>query len=361
MSTSITTRLYRSYILPIESIPSVPSKKMLTSVALAIGGLAAAANAVPFRTLANVCTVANVQNALPLNVSPGISIVPSSATASAVIGWSVTNSNMQPNAQFDFCNVTFSYSHPGKNDLITVTYWLPAPQNFQNRYLSTGGGGYAINSGSNGLQMGVPYGAVTGITDGGLGPTNNLLTNGNLLYANGSINYEELYMFGYSGQHEMAIIGQAFTQNFYAMGTSKLYSYYQGCSEGGREGLSQVQRFADQFDGAIIGAPAIRLPFQQIQHLYAGVAEQTLNHYPPGCMFEYVLNYTLAFCDPLDGLVDGVVARTDLCKLKLNLNKLIGQKYSCAAQAGGFEHGPASPAVNGTITAADINLVSTLR
>jgi len=215
-------------------------------------------NIVNANTLAEVCTTSNVVKALPLNISPGITINTASVTAAVVLNQTVTGATFQPNAVFDFCNVTFTYKHTGRNDVITLTYWLPAPDKFQNRYLSTGGGGYAINSGSMGLSMGVPYGAVTGITDGALGLANNLLNSGDFLLTNGTINWEEVYLFGYAAHHELALIGKAFTKNFFATGSKKIYSYYQGCSEGGREGLSQVQRFSGQFDGSIIGAPAIR-------------------------------------------------------------------------------------------------------
>lgn len=57
-------------------------------------------------------------------------------------------------------------------------------------------------------------------------------------------------------------------------------NFGQGCSEGGREGWSQGQRFGDAYDGATIGAPAFRFAFQQVQHLYSNVVEQTLNYYP---------------------------------------------------------------------------------
>lgn len=59
-----------------------------------------------------------------------------------------------------------------------------------------------------------------------------------------------------------------------------LMSLCQGCSEGGREGWSQGQRFADAYDGAAIGAPAFRFAFQQVQHLYSNVVEQTMDYYP---------------------------------------------------------------------------------
>lgn len=180
------------------------------------------------------------------------------------------------------------------------------------------------------------------------------------LLANGTINNEALYMFGYQAHHEMSTIGKAFTKNFFSMNGTKLYSYYQACSEGGREGWSQVQRFGDEWDGAIIGAPAFRYGQQQVNHLVQNVVEQTIGYYPPPCELAKIVNATIAACDPLDGLTDGVVSRTDLCKLNFNINSTIGMSYYCAAEAAVSGFGKrqlataATPAQNGTVSAQGV-------
>lgn len=233
-----------------------------TNSLLAAAGITSSALAQANSTLASLCSIANVQAALP--VVPGITFDPTSVTADAVTNTTISGSVMYPDGVIDFCNVTLTYSHDGLDDKVIVAYWLPAPSAFKNRFLSTGGGGYAINSGiTAGGQASLPggtlYGAVSGATDGGFGSFN---TNFDLVYnaaGNGTQSLPSLYMFGYKAIHEMTVFGKEITKNIYAMGDSKLYAYYQGCSEGGRDGWSQVQRFEDQFDGAVTGAPAFRL------------------------------------------------------------------------------------------------------
>jgi tannase len=310
----------------------------------AVVSLATAAQAV---TLNDVCTTSYVRASLPADgFYMGITIDPASVSAIPQTNTRVSGQHMFPDAVFDYCNVTFAYSHAARNDQVLVNYWLPTPANFQNRYLSTGGGALAINSGTttNGsLPGGVIYGAVSGLTDGGFGSFTNQL-NTVLLLANGTLNWDAVYMFGYQAHHELSVIGKAFTREFFNMSAdTKLFSYYQGCSEGGRQGWSQVQRFGDQFDGAITGAPAVRWTEQQVQHLYSSVVEQTLDYYPPPCEMAKIVNETIAACDALDGKVDGVVARTDLCKLHFNTHTTIGKSYYCAAASG-------SPAQSGTVT-----------
>jgi tannase len=65
-----------------------------------------------------------------------------------------------------------------------------------------------------------------------------------------------------------------------------------------------------------------------------------------------IANETIAACDPLDGKIDGVVGRTDLCMLHFNIHTTLGLPYYCpAAQPGNiFPPAPATPVQNGTVT-----------
>lgn len=177
---------------------------------------------------------------------------------------------------------------------------------------------------------------------------------------NGTEDWHNIYMFGYQAIHELSIVGKAFTKTFFNMtDDTKLYSYYQGCSEGGREGWSQVQRFGDEWDGATIGAPAFRFAFQQVQHLYANVVEQTMGYYPPPCELQKIVNETLVACDTLDGRADGVVSRTDLCTFNYNISATIGLPYYCGSSAAS-PFSPATPAQNGTVTTEGVAVAQKL-
>ncbi|OOF99336.1 hypothetical protein ASPCADRAFT_137682 [Aspergillus carbonarius ITEM 5010] len=284
-------------------------------------------------SLADVCTSSHAKASLPSSDDiEGLEIDASSITASAVYNASSASSYFFPAASFNYCNVTLSYTRPGLDTPYLLEIWLPAPEDYQNRWLSTGGGGFAINSGTSSLPGGVMYGAAAGITDGGFGSFDTQF-DAVFLEANGTTNYQALYSFGYLAHHELSVVGKAFSRNFYGLGDTKMYAYYQGCSEGGREGWSQVQRYADEWDGAVIGAPAFRYGQQQVNHLYPDVVEQTLGYYPPPCELEKIVNLTIAACDALDGRVDGVVGRTDLCKLHFNVNSTVGAPYSCPASS----------------------------
>ncbi|KAK3333023.1 Tannase/feruloyl esterase [Cercophora scortea] len=346
----------------------------LWSLAAAVVGANAAActprDVVP-STLESLCTKAYAQAALPApGFLPGIAINPASVTTTLVNNASFS-SEWFPASTISYCNVTFAYSHtaiPG--DVVQVTYWVPSPSAFKNRYVSTGGGGLAINSGSRSLPTGIIAGAVAGLTDGGFGSFNTQW-DAVFLQAEGKVNWQSVNMFGFQAHHELAVLGKELARNLFKVPrANKVYSYYQGCSEGGREGWSQLQRFADQFDGAAIGAPAFRFGQQQVNHLTSNVVEQTLNYYPPPCELAKIVSLTIAACDGLDGRVDGVVARSDLCKLHFNINTTLGTPYFCPATTGGGGFPPLTkrqfppmnptPLQNGTITAAGIAVAQTI-
>ncbi|CAO3691808.1 unnamed protein product [Umbelopsis ramanniana] len=148
-----------------------------------------------------------------------------------------------------------------------------------------------------GLVAGLVYGAVTGTTDGGFGGWSAQISDV-ILAANGTLNDTMLNAFGYNAIHEMTVLGKELSKKFY--NSSDFYSYYQGCSEGGREGWSQVQRYGAQFDGAAIGAPAFRQALQQVNHLFSGLVEIAHDYYPSACELERITNDTIAKCDALD-------------------------------------------------------------
>lgn len=124
-------------------------------------------------SLSKTCTKDFIKSNLPTSddkIPLGITIDDSSITANTYRNYSVTDATFWENVNIDFCEVSFAYSHDNQDDRIVVEYWMPLAENFQNRFLATGGAAYQISNGSGGADMsgGVAYGAVTGLTDGGL-------------------------------------------------------------------------------------------------------------------------------------------------------------------------------------------------
>lgn len=135
--------------------------------------------------------------------------------------------------------------------------------------------------------------------------------------------------------------------------------------------MSQVQRWGDEYDGVVAGAPAFRFAQQQVHHVYPATVEQISGHVPEPCALDKIVNATIEACDPLDGRTDGVISRTDLCQLNFNLTSIIGESYYCAAttstslgfgfskRADGTETST-TPAQNGTVSAEDVAIAQAI-
>ncbi|RAH40609.1 tannase and feruloyl esterase [Aspergillus brunneoviolaceus CBS 621.78] len=345
---------------------------MYSVVAAAFFGVATASS------LSSVCTTDYVTSVLPTSsddIPSGITIDTSSVTASIYRNYSVSDATFWEDMTINFCEVSFAYNHQNADDRIVVQYWMPDPDSFANRFLATGGAAYTINNGSGGADMagGVAFGAATGYTDGGFPHWGGTDFDDVVILGNGTANWPAIYNWGYRAIAEMTQIGKALTNNFFDVGTNttKLYSYFIGCSEGGREAISQAQRAPELYDGIVAGAPAMRYAQQQVNHIAAPVQIQTMGHYPPSCVFETVINATINACDGMDGKVDGVVARSDLCFQNFDISTMLGKSYSCAEGSTtslGLGYGKkrkrqsssVTPAQNGTISAKDIAVIQDL-
>lgn len=267
----------------------------------------------------DLCSISYVRDSLPLNGTLlGIEMIPTSVEV-----------NVAESSNYSYCNISVSYAHTGKNDTVVLNYALPDPSNFENIFYVAGGGGYSLSSSS---TSGLSYGAAGGCTDAGYDAFYTSYDEV-VLFGNGSINWDATYMFSYQGLGEMTTIGKFLTSVLYGMSDDeKLYTYFEGCSDGGREGMSQIQRYGELYDGVVVGAPAFRYAQQQVNHVYPAMVEKDLNYFPPPCELSKIVNATIAACDSLDGRIDGVISRTDLCMLKFNLSSIIGEPYYCGAQ-----------------------------
>lgn len=164
----------------------------------------------------------------------------------------------------NFCNVSIQYTHPGYNDIINVRVWLPLG-NWNSRFFGTGGGNWAGHLAPWSLIYPVSQGFATVATDTGHDP--NLQTPSPwALISPGNINWPLLQDFADTALDEAATIGKAVTVAFY--NSPIKYSYFVGCSQGGRFALQLAQRHPTQYDGIIAFAPAANLPTLQVGFLY---------------------------------------------------------------------------------------------
>jgi tannase len=227
-------------------------------------------------SLADLCTVSNIQAALPANGTfLGINLLPLTVTAMAEhnattggVGFRKRQaggiSGSTDSATYNYCNVTVAFTHTGKRDTVNLKYAFPEPSSYRSRYYVAGGGGFSLSSSATG---GLEYGAASGATDGGYDAFD-VSYDEVVLYGNGSVNWDATYAFAYQALGEATQVGKAISASLYR-NTSKVYTYFEGCSDGGREAWSQVQRYGEEYDGVVAGAPALRFAQQQVVRTYS--------------------------------------------------------------------------------------------
>jgi Tannase and feruloyl esterase len=113
--------------------------------------------------------------------------------------------------------------------------------------------------------------------------------------------------FGYLSEHVFAVAAKAIIASFY--GQAPQYSYYDGCSDGGREALMEAQRFPHDFNGIIAGAPAFnQAALNAMEEPYESTADETSSGQPILTAAKAAVLHTdiIAQCaDP--GLKDGTI------------------------------------------------------
>jgi feruloyl esterase len=120
--------------------------------------------------------------------------------------------------------------------------------------------------------------------------------------------------FAYVANHELAVAAKAIIAAYY--GQPPAYSYFIGCSDGGREALIEAQRFPDDFDGIVAGAPAYLLSFlNSFKHTwqYRANADADGNPIITVDQSAFLHEAVLAACDELDGVADGLIFDPRAC------------------------------------------------
>ena len=119
--------------------------------------------------------------------------------------------------------------------------------------------------------------------------------------------------FSHRSIHVAAQVGKNITSIYY--GSNPHHSYYDGCSAGGRQGISAAYHYPDDFDGVIAGAPAIDWnDLLGSSAIWAShVAFKNCSFIPTNVWEATVTPEILRQCDALDGRVDGMIADPNVC------------------------------------------------
>ncbi|KAI8955150.1 Tannase/feruloyl esterase [Xylaria longipes] len=231
-----------------------------------------------------------------------------------------------------FCNVTVSYTHPGQNDDIYVEAWLPT-NSWNERFQAVGGGGWVAGRfylSYVAMQGALADGYATITTDAGLGSAMDASPWAQI--SPGNVNLYNLQNLASVSLNDQAIIGKQLVKSYYGKGPR--YSYWNGCSQGGRQGMILAQRYPDAYDGIAAGAPAIYWTEFVPSTTWPQQVLSMLNDYPYNCETDALTAAAITACDELDQVKDGIISRPEECLARFDPFRLVGMPISCAQTNG---------------------------
>ena len=203
-----------------------------------------------------------------------------------------------------FCRVTATIK-PAKDSDIKVEVWMPLT-GWNGKYRGQGNGGFAGYVFYPGLATAVTAGYASASTDTGHAATP--------VDAGWALGHpDKIVDFGYRAIHEMTIKAKTIIQAFY--GEPAKWSYFSACSNGGRQALMEAQRFPEDYDGIIAGAPAnywtkvFATFIWDIQAMQANPAS-----YIGAAKIPAIGKAVAAACDANDGVKDGVLNDPRECR-----------------------------------------------
>jgi feruloyl esterase len=209
----------------------------------------------------------------------------------------------------EFCEVR-GIATPVSRSRIGFTVWLPLATQWSQRIHMVGNGGYGSNLYYAQLAARIKRGDVAVATDTG--------HEGSSL-AFGQNNPEAIVDWGHRAVHESIVVAKQIVAAFY--GRPQRYAYFSGSSTGGHQALMEAQRYPEDFDGIIAGAPGNNRTNLNLTFLW----EFIRNHRPGDNAHQIVPNMKLALvhaavvkaCDSQDGVTDGVINDPRDCNFDL--------------------------------------------
>jgi feruloyl esterase len=201
-----------------------------------------------------------------------------------------------------FCRVAVTLT-PAHDSEIKIEVWLPA-DNWNGKLQSVGNGAWAGTLSYPAMATALAAGYAAASTDTG--------------HAGGNANFivghpEKLIDFEERAVHEMTVAAKAVVDAFY--GRAPRASYFNGCSTGGRQALTEVQRYPADYDAIVAGAPANfakRQTFGQIW-LWQATHKDAASMLTPES-YQVLHQAALDACDAHDGVKDGVIENPALCR-----------------------------------------------
>ncbi|ODU82995.1 MAG: hypothetical protein ABT00_10580, partial [Bordetella sp. SCN 68-11] len=204
-----------------------------------------------------------------------------------------------------FCRID-AVAMPTAGSRIDFQLWVPEGASWNGKLVTTGNGGYspALSYGDMAYAMRQGYAVLGGDTGH---QTEDMLW--------GVSNPEKIIDWGSRSINAITVAGkQLLTQ---LRGTAANRAYYLGCSTGGHQGFAEAQRYPEDFDGIIAGAPGNNRTALNIEFMWRfrsnRPANDNLTQFLTSAKLRLITDRAVAACDTLDGVADGVIEDPRAC------------------------------------------------
>lgn len=204
-----------------------------------------------------------------------------------------------------FCRVAATLKPSGDSE-IKMELWLPDPKGspgWNGNFEGNGNGGWTGSISTATLAAGLDRGYAAAMSDLGH-------EGGSASFALG--HPEKLVDFAYRAAHDMTVISKAIVTKYY--GRAPKYSFWNGCSAGGRSALIEAQRYPSDYDGIVAGSPGLNWTGRATQAVWIAQAvhKDDASFIPPS-KFALIHKAVLDACDARDGVKDGVLEDPTRC------------------------------------------------
>ncbi len=224
------------------------------------------------------------------------------------------------------------YCHVTGQILPEVRFELSLPASWNSRFYMFGNGGYAGETLSTQGRVNTRNTALKARF--AVAQTNTGHDAANEPFGTFAVNRQKLLDYAFRAVHVTAETSKKIIREYY--GAAPARSYFDGCSTGGRQGLISAQRFPDDFDGIVVGAPVLN--FTGTMTNYVSMVRALEAAPIPLEKLKIIAERVYAKCDGADGLVDGLIDDPRRCdfdpakELPVCVNDVDGKDCFTAAQ-----------------------------
>ncbi|HXX45547.1 MAG TPA: tannase/feruloyl esterase family alpha/beta hydrolase [Candidatus Acidoferrales bacterium] len=210
-----------------------------------------------------------------------------------------------------FCRVA-GFATPTRDSHISFEVWLPIAANWNGSYVGVGNPGFtgAIVYGN--MAREVARGSVTASSDTGHSDAD---ASGQVVPTWAIGHPEKVADWGYRSVHVTAVIAKELIRAYY--GKPEKFSFWSSCYEGGNQGLTEAQKYPNDFDGIAAGDPAYHMTRLQAgsEYLAWSALKDGVNgpSYIPPNKYAVLNRAALDACDALDGARDGFIEDPTRC------------------------------------------------